>query len=162
MKSLTLIILFHLKLVLLLAQKPNSIYSQFKFRNITNEKGLSNNKVNAVCGDNKGFMWFGTNEGVNRFDGYKTIIYKNDPGNSKSISHSVIRSIFADSKNNIWIGTQNGLNLFDEIHNCFIRINDLNNQSLGLIWVVYEDKRGVIWINFANQKSIFFGSYKYS
>ena len=67
----------------------NHVFSQqLRFKQITNEEGLSTNYVSAIIQDDKGFMWFGTQEGLNRYDGYQTKVYKHEPNNANSISYS--------------------------------------------------------------------------
>src|SRR5215831_15819439 len=90
------------------------------FRHITSAQGLSQNHVYAILRDHEGFMWFGTQDGLNKYDGYKITIYKNDARDPGSISNDYINSIFEDREGNLWIGTHDGLNLFDRNNNKFI------------------------------------------
>jgi ligand-binding sensor domain-containing protein/serine phosphatase RsbU (regulator of sigma subunit) len=87
--------------LLLLAQ-------DFKFNHIGREKGLSQSVVNCVLQDHNGFMWFGTQEGLNRYDGYTFKVYKRIPGDSTSLSNNFIYSLCEDNLGNIWIGTNGG------------------------------------------------------
>ncbi|MBP9070349.1 MAG: hypothetical protein KBG47_12635, partial [Bacteroidia bacterium] len=75
-------------------------YSQnLVFRHITSDNGLSTNLVNCIYQDSKGFMWFGTQEGLNRYDGYKIKIYKHEPNKSNSLSYSEVNCLL-ELKNN--------------------------------------------------------------
>ncbi len=132
---------------------PLIIYPQsFKFNHLTVEDGLSNNKVNAVIQDRTGFIWFGTEDGLNRYDGYNFKIFRNNPSDSSSLSGNSIWSLIEDHSGNIWIGTKGGiLNKFNPTTEKFtrweIRSNLIKENSVKSI---YEDSKGNIWI----------GSYK--
>ena len=85
----------------------------FVFRHYQVESGLSYNSVLCSMQDKKGFMWFGTKNGLNRFDGYTFKIYQNSQGNKNSIGDNVVYSLYEDSNEILWIGTHNGLYGFD-------------------------------------------------
>ena len=95
--------------------------SQFRFRHITTNEGLSQNSVHAVFQDKEGFLWFGTQDGLNRFDGISFKVFKHSNSDSTSISDSYILSITEDSSNNLWIGTRNGANRFNKKTETFAR-----------------------------------------
>lgn len=104
----------------------NLIYAQkeFSFRLITNEDGLPQSSIHCMLQDKKGFLWLGTSNGLNRYDGYNFIIYTNDPADSTSISDNGIVSILEDEEGYIWIGTTGGvLNRFDRKTGIFNRYN---------------------------------------
>ena len=82
----------------------------FQFKNIGPEQGLSQVTVNAICQDASGYLWFGTQDGLNRYDGYTFVHYISDPGNYNTLSHSWIWDIFEDSEHNLWVATWSGLN----------------------------------------------------
>ena len=75
------------------------------FAKITSGNGLSNNKVNAIHQDRRGFIWFGTDDGLNRFDGNNFTIFRNQPGNAYSISGNIILDIVEDNDGILWIPT---------------------------------------------------------
>jgi len=106
-------------LVLLLPLTSLAQISDVRFRHISNEQGLSNSTILCTFQDSRGFIWFGTRDGLNRYDGVKVTIYKNDPKNSYSISDNFIRCIFEDDRHNLWIGTTYGLNKFDPVTDRF-------------------------------------------
>ena len=86
-----------------------------KFHHITIENGLSQSTVLCIYQDSKGFMWFGTQDGLNRFDGYNMKIYSHEPGDSTSLSGNHIEAICEDKYGNLWIGTwSSGLNRYDQ------------------------------------------------
>jgi signal transduction histidine kinase/ligand-binding sensor domain-containing protein/DNA-binding response OmpR family regulator len=120
-----------------------------EFKHITNEQGLSNTSVECIFQDHRGFIWFGTLDGLNRYDGYQITVYSNDLNDTTSISNNTIHRIFEDSKNRLWIGTNNGLNLFDQSTNKFTRYvhNQANNSiSNNGINDIREDKAHNLWI----------------
>lgn len=84
------------------------------------EQGLSNNVITTIYQDHRGFMWIGTYDGLNRFDGYNFKVFRNIIGDSTSLSTNNVLSICDDGKNNIWVGTQNGLNVFNQHNETFV------------------------------------------
>lgn len=77
------------------------------------DQGLSNNAVMCIYQDHHGFMWIGTYDGLNRYDGYNFRIFRNIIGDSTSLSTNNVYCIDGDDRHNIWVGTQNGLNVYD-------------------------------------------------
>src|SRR5512140_2570514 len=77
------------------------------FQHLTVKEGLSQGSVICVFQDSKGFMWFGTQDGLNRFDGYECKIYKHDQANPKTISDNFVLFIAEDSAHTLWFGTLN-------------------------------------------------------
>jgi signal transduction histidine kinase/CheY-like chemotaxis protein/ligand-binding sensor domain-containing protein len=149
------------------AQKPS-----IKFTTISTKDGLSQVSVTCVLQDTRGFMWFGTRDGLNRYDGYKFKVYKNIPEDAGSISFNFITSLFEDSKGNLWIGTQGGgLNRYDRAKDRFIAYKnddkDGNSISNNFVNCIAGDKKGNIWIgtnsglNSFNSKEKIFHRYSY-
>lgn len=122
-----------------------------EFEHFSVEQGLSHSSVYAIAQDTKGFLWFGTRNGLNRFDGYTFKVYQHDPLDSTSLSESEITSLTVDSRDNLWVGTSNGgLNRYRRESDSFVRYRyDPNNprsiygQSIGPI---VEDKTGSLWV----------------
>src|SRR3712207_5949939 len=93
---------------------PRAYAQELKFSHISDEQGLSEGVVNCIARDSKGFMWFGTQDGLNRYDGYKITYYRHNPADSNTISNNFIWSIYEDRQGLIWIGTNGGgLNSFN-------------------------------------------------
>lgn len=104
------------------------------FDHITTQEGLSQNDVNCILQDHKGFMWFGTNDGLNRYDGYAFTVFKPDPQNPYSIKSNLIMDLVEDQKGGIWIGTAGlGLNYFDTNTQRFYPVEILANKGNGQI-----------------------------
>jgi ligand-binding sensor domain-containing protein len=94
--------------------------NQTLFHQLTTENGLSNNSITCVFKNSKGFIWIGTIDGLNRYDGYNFTVFKHISSDSLSISDNFISTIVEDSKGNLWIGTQGGgLNKYDPVLNRF-------------------------------------------
>jgi len=135
----------------------NVLYSQerqIKFENIGIEEGLSQASIHCIWQDSKGFMWFGTESGVNRYDGYNFIVYNSDAKNPKSLSNNWVYSIYEDHLGNIWIGTDGGLNRFNREKEIFTsyfhdpkKPNSLSNNK---VFTIFEDKSGSLWIGTDN------------
>jgi ligand-binding sensor domain-containing protein/two-component sensor histidine kinase len=156
----TLIKTFYLSLVIYLLLPiliQNSLIASinnqtdFSFQRLSIEKGLSQITVHSIIQDSKGFLWIGTEDGLNRYDGYKFVTYRNDKNDSTTISDNFIWSIVEDSKGNIWIGTNSGgLNKFDYNKNSFTRYNydrNLdNNISENNIRALHIDNDDNLWI----------------
>lgn len=98
-----------------------------KFLDIT--QGLSNNSVNAIYQDKSGYMWIGTYDGLNRYDGYEFKVYKNEIGNKNSLAANYIFSIAGDAHNNIWTGGTNGGSIFNPLTHSFTSLK-LKNGSV--------------------------------
>ncbi|MCL3781123.1 hybrid sensor histidine kinase/response regulator [Prolixibacteraceae bacterium JC049] len=118
------------------------------FKQLTTREGLSHNGVNTIVQDKMGYMWFGSLDGLNRFDGYNFKIYKSLPNDSNSISHNLVKSISLDKKGGMWIGTARGLNYFNMATNKFTRYYAGNKSGLSHdnIEMVYCDSRGRVWV----------------
>jgi signal transduction histidine kinase/ligand-binding sensor domain-containing protein/DNA-binding response OmpR family regulator len=124
------------------------------FENYSIDNGLSNNVVHCIMQDSRGWMWFGTSQGLNRFDGYKFTAYRNNPDDNKSLMSDLVRSIFEDKKGNLWIGTENGgLHLYNRETNNFTRYSEISKGgalSNNSIFVITEDSFGNLWIGTEN------------
>src|SRR5580692_10093798 len=92
-----------------------------KFAHIGTEVGLSQNNVTCILRDRQGFMWFGTRDGLNRYDGYDFDVYKNMPEDSLSLSSNFVTSVIEDRRGDIWVGTWGGgVERFDKARHRFI------------------------------------------
>jgi methyl-accepting chemotaxis protein/ligand-binding sensor domain-containing protein len=122
----------------------------FRFSHLKQENGLSVANVNSVAKDGLGFMWFGTEDGLNRYDGYRFKIFVNDPADTLSLNDSFIETLFTDRANRLWIGTRNGLCRYVPEADHFKRypsaVNDPNHPNNRDIKALAEDSRGRLWI----------------
>lgn len=124
--------------------------SQLRFKHLSVEDGLSHSKVYSIFQDSAGFLWFGTEDGLNRYDGYNLTVYKQDPRNPGSLSHNRILAIHEDSFGDVWIGTLGGLNKYERKTDSFTHYtvdpNDPFSISHNAIWTIYEDQHRTLWI----------------
>ncbi len=145
------IILFCTVLLFCSSGVSNGQESRLMFEHLTSKEGLSHSAVSCIVEDNHGYMWIGTNSGLNKFNGYNFEIFLNDPKDSKTISSNRISSLFVDSKNNLWVGTLiGGLNLYSEETNSFIRFTTNSDVPSSIssnhIRDIFEDSKGRLWI----------------
>ncbi len=94
--------------IILLSLNVYPASNEYIFRQLTVDDGLSQSTVFATLQDSRGYMWFGTIDGLNRYDGYNFLVFTNNPSDSTTISDNTITSIFEDSRKQLWIGTVNG------------------------------------------------------
>ena len=107
------------------AQRP-----RIQFEHLGTDKGLSQSNVLSILQDSRGFMWFGSYDGLNKYDGYKITRYKYDAKDKRSLSHNNIKQVFEDSKGNLWIATGNGLNRFDKEKEAFEKFIHTNSPTI--------------------------------
>ena len=81
---------------------------------------LSNTNITSICQDKTGYIWIGTENGLNRFDGYKFSVYKNNPQDSTSLMFNIVNKVFCDKSGNLWVGTNTGLQRYDDDADSFI------------------------------------------
>ncbi|HAS40962.1 MAG TPA: histidine kinase [Microscillaceae bacterium] len=112
------------------------------FLHLTPEKGLSQGYVTCIFQDYQGLMWFGTKDGLNRYDGYEFKHYKYIPEDSCSIGNSYILAIAEDAQKRLWIGTVEGLYCFDPVTECFRLVSD---RVLSADYL-FIDKQQAIWV----------------
>ena len=118
---------------------------EIKFEKLTVQDGLSHSSVTCFLEDQQGYMWIGTYEGLNRYDGKEFKKFYHDPLDSMSLPNNSISTIFEDSKGLVWIGTIDGLSCYDRQSGEFYRINLSSNvQSIG---DVFEDQNDNIWVS---------------
>ena len=147
MKKLCLLLLVNVAFGAQITPERSNIQAQFRFNYLTINDGLSHNKVNAICQDNKGFMWFGTNEGLNKYDGKNITVYKHDPLDSTSIRENLVKNLLVDSHGDLWIGLEGcGLNIYDQDKDAFIECKYNNGKnSFNYSVALLEDTNGFIW-----------------
>ena len=131
------------------AQKPNLYFTR-----ITTENGLSHNKVNCILQDKRGFIWMGTEDGLNRYDGQYFKVFRNSPGDTSSLSGNIITALKEDENGIIWIATADGgLTKYDyrlPAKKRFKQYRHIKGDSttvpVNSINALLEDKEGYLWI----------------
>jgi signal transduction histidine kinase/ligand-binding sensor domain-containing protein len=126
---------------------PNDL----RFEHLTNEQGLSNNRVLAVIRDSMGFMWFGTLDGLNRYDGYEFRVFRHDLEDEHSLSADFVMALYQDRDDFLWVGTSGGgLNRYDPATEQFEHYRhdpaDPNTLSSDNVAALYQDREGILWI----------------
>ena len=119
------------------------------FAHLTTADGLSQNTVLDILQDRRGFMWFATGDGLNRYDGNAVVVYKHDPNDPGSLSHNFIRDLMDDDRGYLWVAAYPGVNKFDPTTERSTRyLHDPNNRnSLGgdSVESIARDSRGSLW-----------------
>jgi ligand-binding sensor domain-containing protein/signal transduction histidine kinase/DNA-binding response OmpR family regulator len=106
-----------------------NIYSQkFRFSHLGNEEGLSNDGVSCITQDSTGFIWIGTNDGLNRYDGQKFKIYSHKPSDTTTVITNTINEIYPDG-DNLWICTNKGIDFFDATRDIFLHMAIINHKG---------------------------------
>ena len=123
---------------------------QIKFENLSIEDGLSQVTVYTIFQDHRGFMWFGTRDGLNKYDGYKFTIYRHQPYDSTTLTHNKINCLYEDHLGLMWVGTDDGINIYNRELDSFqpfvndsIKFSSVCNK---IINTIYEDRSGNLWI----------------
>ncbi|MCP4726157.1 MAG: response regulator [bacterium] len=124
---------------------------QVVFEHLTIEDGLSQNSVNSILQDERGFLWFGTTLGLNKYDGHNLTIYTHNAFDLSTLSDNWITCIYEDRGGILWIGTKDGgLNKFDRTEGVFKQYlsepGNRNGISSNKIVSIHEDKQGYLWI----------------
>ncbi|HTE02211.1 MAG TPA: two-component regulator propeller domain-containing protein [Mucilaginibacter sp.] len=152
-----LISVFKCWIVILLLGAPLFVFPQnqsLKFDHFGTREGLSQINVNCIIQDSRGFMWIGTRNGLNRYDGYKFITYRFDPKNDNSVSNNMINDIVEDRDGNIWIATSSGLNRYERNTGSFTRythdVHNPNTISNHIINRLNFDSDDNLWIGTQN------------
>jgi ligand-binding sensor domain-containing protein/signal transduction histidine kinase/DNA-binding response OmpR family regulator len=136
-----LLCLFIFPLVLM---GENSI-SQFHFRILNTTEGLPTNEVQKVFQDSEGFMWFGTRNGLCRYDGYRVTVFRSDLPNSHHLTDNNIYCLADDQRGNLWVGTANGVNRFNKAKGEFEEIT-IRNSTSKVVAVIHITMEGRILI----------------
>jgi signal transduction histidine kinase/ligand-binding sensor domain-containing protein len=131
-----------------LPPRPNAVV---QFQQLSLEDGLSQSVVNVILQDRRGFLWFGTQDGLNRYDGYNFKVYKPNPEDPNSLSDGWIESLYEDSDGYIWVGTyQGGLNMYDPNTDTFTQFRHIPEEPSsigeGMISAILQDRSGVLWV----------------
>ncbi|HET6990013.1 MAG TPA: two-component regulator propeller domain-containing protein, partial [Bacteroidia bacterium] len=113
---------------------------------ITSNDGLSQGFVPSIIQDHRGFIWFATKDGLNKYDGYSFEIFRHDQEDSNSVADNFILNIFEDSRGYLWISTPGVLQVFDPLTEKFSKIDlRINGQEHGAPNKIVEDANGNLW-----------------
>ena len=133
------------------AAPPFAPPTPLRFEHLGLDDGLSQNSALALLQDSQGFIWVGTQDGLNRFDGYSFAVFKNDPDDSNSLSLNSVLALHEDDDGALWIGTWGGgLNRFDPRSNLWTRYRHAPEDPASLcgdvVTALLEDSRGFLWV----------------
>lgn len=144
----------HIFLLILLLAGPVDLHpaQKIRFAHLGIRDGLSQSAVNCIFQDRRGFMWFGTQDGLNRFDGYAFTVFKHDPADPRTLNDNFIFSIYEDTAGTLWIGTLNRpghLNRYDPATETFTQVPaesvGLTGAKGGAVMLSYTDPSGNSW-----------------
>jgi signal transduction histidine kinase/ligand-binding sensor domain-containing protein len=150
-KSLSIII-FYSSLFLLLTSFTD-LHAQprrLQFKYLTPDDGLSSSIASCIIQDHKGLMWIGTANGLDRYDGFNFVVYKNIPGDFTSLADNVIKVLFEDHNKNLFIGSEIGLSMYDRGKDKFLNyFYDKSTQLRDIrctVSKILEDQTGNLWL----------------
>ncbi|WP_407430545.1 two-component regulator propeller domain-containing protein [Arcticibacter sp.] len=132
--------------LIILFLTPFRVFSQetnLNFINLSSKEGLSSNVVNTIHKDSFGYMWFGSDDGLNRFDGQQFTVYRHKGDDSSSIASNEILTIHEDRSRNLWIGTGSGLVLYNRKMDSFKNYRETKNMA---ITSISSDGNGDVWV----------------
>ncbi len=121
-----------------------------RFRRLPASTGMSQTRVSSVVQDGLGFLWFGTQYGLDRFDGYKFRVFKHEPGRNDSLSGVYIRSLFVDHSGTLWVGCDQSLDRFDPVNETFSHFIIEPQVQGGVptpVTQISEDRDGMLWLS---------------
>lgn len=122
---------------------------QLRFEHVDINNGLSHNQINCILKDDRGFMWFGTLSGLNRYDGYSFKIFRHDMQDSTSLNDNYITGIYPLPQGRLWVNTRTGSNIYDPATESFTRDQNTYLSSLslppGTVRAVVRDKQNNFW-----------------
>jgi ligand-binding sensor domain-containing protein/signal transduction histidine kinase len=120
-----------------------------RFTRLSTDEGLSQTQVSQIVQDDQGFMWFGSQYGLNRYDGYKFKVFKHEPGRTNSLSGVYISALFKDHSGSLWIGCEEFLDKFDPVTETFthyrIDAKDAQGETVPITHI-REDQMGRLWL----------------
>lgn len=126
-------------------------FPDFKFRYLTMKDGLTNDHVTGIAQDKNGFIWLGTANGLNRYDGKRIKQFFHDPEKANSLPNNKIWAVCVDHKNRIWINTPDGLSCYDQYSDKFTNYShnpaDENSLPESLVNNIYIDTANNIWLS---------------
>lgn len=129
--------------------QAQSVEEHYYFKNLSIRNGLLQNTVNAILQDRKGFMWLGTKDGLNRYDGLSFRKFKHDAANPRSIGNSFITSLYEDFNDNIWVGTDAGVYIYYPEKEAFEEFDCQSLEKTRIersVSMIAGDKQGRVWI----------------
>src|SRR5215213_4657375 len=107
--------------------KAQAQYQDIRFKHLSVEDGISQSTIHCILEDKYGYIWFGTQDGLNKYDGYAFTVYRHNPKDASSLRTSSIQVLYEDRKGNLWIGTNSGgLSLYDRNADSFVHFGKIH------------------------------------
>jgi ligand-binding sensor domain-containing protein len=128
---------------------PTKSQLDFRFMHLSVEDGLAHNSVTVVIQDSTGFMWFGTADGLSRYDGYSFTNFKHDPSNKQSLSGNEVNDLLLADDGRLWVATETGgVSIFDPLTETFSQFQPDNQPDFERTNVtsLFKDEVGNIWL----------------
>lgn len=112
--------------------------------------GLSQSAVNCIHQDRRGFLWIGTEDGLNRYDGYSFTVFRRDPADPGSLAHNFVWAVEEDAEGGLWVGTEGGLHRRAPGSSAFARLRhdakDPASVGADFVWALLRDRSGAMWV----------------
>ena len=121
-----------------------------RFSHVSTKEGLSQTRVAQIVQDNEGFLWFGTQYGLDRYDGYNFKVFVHDPTRENSLSCAFVYSLLKDRDGTLWVGCDNDVDRFDKLSETFTHYRIAKEVSEGLpvtVWGISQDHTGALWLS---------------
>ncbi|USX15303.1 ATP-binding protein [Oxalobacteraceae bacterium OTU3CAMAD1] len=115
-----------------------------RFEHLGVEQGLTQESITRVIQDRQGFIWIGTQAGLNRFDGYRVTVFKNDPGNPHSLLDNYVQALYEDAGGRLWVGSKGGLDRYDPSTGGFVH-QAVKTGNLAVTNIIGDGKDG-LWL----------------
>ena len=117
-----------------------------RFSRLSTAQGLSQTQVTQIVQDDQGFVWFGTQYGLDRYDGYEFKVFTHDPARENSLSCVYIHSLFKDRSGSLWVGCDQFLDRFDSLHETFTHYRIDAGEVANYVSQISQDRTGMLWL----------------
>ena len=139
----------------------HDLHNTLRLTHLSTGSGLSQSTVNCILQDHRGFQWFGTQNGLNRWDGHTFVSYKHSADDKSSVAGTSIIDLYEDGDQNLWVGTARGLNRFDALTETFERFTVQNEGEISISSNIIngicqdEDSPGLLWLGTGHGLGLF-------
>ena len=120
--------------------------NDIQFSRLSTAQGLSQTQVNEIVQDDQGFIWFGTQYALDRYDGYEFKVFTHDPAHANSLSCVYIHSLFKDRSGSLWVGCDQFLDRFDSLHETFTHYRIDAGEVANYVSQISQDRTGMLWL----------------